>query len=214
MNNFKLVPFLIAGSLVLANPPKADALLTYTISQSGNDVLIQTSGSLNLPIPDILAGDNCSADGSLVSAQALVCTGANPSARQPTYSITGPASFAGTASLFNADSGARTYSTFLWGAPPGPNTQSRFSIGPNYVSGSAIDSSSTFLNQTLAGLNLTPGTTLGTWTIGTDRIQVVVAGTPPSASVPAPLPVVGAAAAFGWTRRLRRRIGRFPATLS
>lgn len=29
----------------------------------------------------------------------------------------------------------------------------------------------------------------------------------PAASVPGPLPLMGAAAAFGWSRRLRRRVG-------
>jgi hypothetical protein len=33
---------------------------------------------------------------------------------------------------------------------------------------------------------------------------------PPSTSVPGPLPVFGAMAAFGWSRRIRRRIGGTP----
>lgn len=35
---------------------------------------------------------------------------------------------------------------------------------------------------------------------------------PPSTSVPGPLPVLGAAAAFGWSRKLRKRIKRSPST--
>jgi hypothetical protein len=51
---------------------------------------------------------------------------------------------------------------------------------------------------------------IGTWTLaGTgDTINVVLGppAAPQSTAVPGPLPLLGAAAAFGWTRRLRRRI--------
>ena len=57
---------------------------------------------------------------------------------------------------------------------------------------------------------------LGTWTLqsdgngdgytANDTINLIV-GAPPVASVPGPLPLFGAGAAFGWSRKLRRRIG-------
>jgi hypothetical protein len=47
-------------------------------------------------------------------------------------------------------------------------------------------------------------------TIGAERPEsttyAIATLAPPPASVPGPLPVVGAAAAFGMSRRLRRRI--------
>jgi len=68
-------------------------------------------------------------------------------------------------------------------------------------------SSATFNGQTLASLGFTTTGLIGTWTIdGTsESIQVILA--PPSpAAVPGPLPLVGAAAAFGFSRRLRKRV--------
>ncbi|MEA5416157.1 choice-of-anchor L domain-containing protein [Synechococcus sp. BA-132 BA5] len=53
-------------------------------------------------------------------------------------------------------------------------------------------------------------------TDGTNDSGVYIAGAsirapqpPDGAPVPAPLPLLGAGAAFGWSRRLRRRVGRF-----
>lgn len=76
----------------------------------------------------------------------------------------------------------------------------RFSIGASYVSGTPIVSSSTFNGQTLSSLGLPSSPTIGTWTLvgSGDTISVKVA--------PAPLPLLGAGAAYGCSRRLRRRI--------
>jgi hypothetical protein len=84
-----------------------------------------------------------------------------------------------------------------------------FLIDPAYISNSPIVSSATFNSQTLATLNFTTTGLIGTWTLdGTsESIQVILgAPTPPGVTVPGPLPLLGAAAAFGWSRRLRRRI--------
>lgn len=52
---------------------------------------------------------------------------------------------------------------------------------------------------------------LGTWTLTSDPTQVIEVrvGAPPSpvVAVPGPLPLMGAAAAFGFSRRLRHRVG-------
>jgi hypothetical protein len=50
---------------------------------------------------------------------------------------------------------------------------------------------------------------IGTWTIVNtgDTINVVV-GAPQAEAVPGPFPLVGAAAAFGYSRHLRRRLSR------
>ncbi|MFZ9752327.1 MAG: hypothetical protein ACO3B3_02055 [Cyanobium sp.] len=62
----------------------------------------------------------------------------------------------------------------------------------------------------LLGLTTSSGT-LGTWTLADtgDTIEVKVLNpSPPTSSVPGPLPVLGAGAAFGFSRRLRQRIQR------
>jgi len=67
-------------------------------------------------------------------------------------------------------------------------------------------SSATFNGETLASMGFTTTTGLiGTWTLnGTSETIQVVLGQP-SAAVPGPLPLLGAGAAFGWSRRLRKR---------
>ena len=82
-------------------------------------------------------------------------------------------------------------------------------IDPAYVSNTPIVSSATFNDTTLAGLGFTTTGLIGTWTLdGTsEAIQVILgAPTPSGAAVPGPLPLLGAGAAFGWSRRLRKRI--------
>jgi hypothetical protein len=89
-----------------------------------------------------------------------------------------------------------------------------FGIAPGYVSGTPIISSSVFIGKTLYndpsnGLGFTPGTTglIGTWTItGTGEAIYACLGPDSCVPAPAPLPVLGAIAAFGWSRRLRRRV--------
>lgn len=79
-----------------------------------------------------------------------------------------------------------------------------FIFDSSYVLGTPIISSATFNGKTLADFGLTPSSgLLGTWTLdGTSESINVRVFNP----VPGPLPVLGAGAAFGFSRRLRRRI--------
>jgi hypothetical protein len=59
---------------------------------------------------------------------------------------------------------------------------------------------------TLADLGFTTTGLIGTWFLtGTSETIQVILGAP-GAAVPGPLPLFGAAAAFGWSRKLRKRI--------
>ena len=89
-----------------------------------------------------------------------------------------------------------------------------FLIDSTYASGASIFSSSTFTGITLASLGMPNSGILGTWTlidpgdptyVG-DTISVQVNASRSSASVPGPLPILGLAAAFGFSRKLRKRI--------
>lgn len=92
-------------------------------------------------------------------------------------------------------------STYLLGAAQ------FFLISSSYSSGAPIISSATFNGETLASLGFTTTGPLGSWTLsGTSETINVVIGSPGAAAVPGPLPLLGAGAAFGWSRRLRRRI--------
>ena len=211
-NRKKFVLLLAVGSggvlAMLSASSPAQAILVYNIYESGGNLILQAGGTLNLPASigtDYCnQGDGNAADGGFFqSTGPLICTG--PDATVAAYRITGPNSFEGNSSLGPADavSGITTY----LGSTLGGLT---LSIGP-YTSGQPIASIATFNGQTLAGIGITSplGTLLGEWILdgATDKIQLIVgAPNPGPAAVPGPLPLFGAAAAFGMSRRLRRRI--------
>jgi hypothetical protein len=181
---------------------QAKAVLTYNIFESAGNVVVQTSGSINLTGAPQLFTLSCANAGSILSVSAIiaVCNGPNDSVGL--YQITGPVSFNGSANV-QADSLSGIFNSGLIGAA------NFFVIGPAYVSNTPIVSSATYNNKTLAGLGFTTTGLIGTWTLdGTsETIQVILgAPTPPGATVPGPLPLLGAGAAFGWSRRLRKRI--------
>jgi len=196
-------PLLAAPVALLLSQGQAKAVLTYNIFESAGNVVVQTSGSINLTGAPLLQIQSCGPNfGLIVSSQAAIAVCNAPSASVGTYSITGPASFNGSVSA-QADSLSGIFNSGLIGAA------NSFVIGPAYVSNTPIVSSATYNNKTLAGLGFTTTGLIGTWTLdGTsETIQVILgAPTPPGATVPGPLPLLGAGAAFGWSRRLRKRI--------
>jgi len=68
------------------------------------------------------------------------------------------------------------------------------------ISCSIATNYSTFTSNTIASLGLVPG--IYTWTWGASEDQKLTI----NVEAPGPLPALGAATAFGWSRRLRRRI--------
>jgi hypothetical protein len=174
----------------------AKAVLTYDIYESLGNLVVETSGSLNLTptSPGLICGFN----GALVSSIAGICTGTSVLSRS--YVISGPSSFPGTALLLPASS-VSGIATLIQGSA---NT---FLIDPSYVFGTPIISNAIFNGVTLADIGLTPSSgLLGTWTLtGTSETIKVNA-------VPGPLPLVGVGAAFGFSRRLRQRIQRSQAS--
>lgn len=197
----------LTGLALLACPPRAHAILTYYIYESGADVVVQATGRLELPGIQSTTPEGCAL--ALIAAEAVICTG--PSAIVPGFRIAGPTFFAAEAGQQALASSRAGITTWLWGQ------QSTFYIDGSYISGTPIVSSATINNQTLASIGLTTTGLLGTWTLqpkdnddpygANDQIRLVVGQAPP-AEVPAPLPLLGAGAAFGFSRRLRRRVGQ------
>ncbi len=178
----------------------AKAVLNYNIYESPGSLIIETSGSLSLP-PRLTSDANCNApNGAYDPSSLVVCSG--PGSMVPAYRLsTGSTSLPGI--LFNNFSSTSGISTVIRGQIM------QFGIASSYVSGQPIVSSSTAPGKTLADLGLTSASgTLGTWTLDTtgDTINVRV--------VPGPLPVLGAGAAFGFSRRLRQRIQRSKAAVN
>jgi hypothetical protein len=218
----RLTPLLAAPAALLINPGRADAVLTYNIFQSGLNVVVQASGSLNLPASS--PGVTISDPGIFTSFNNLSTGPA--SSGNPTYRISGPATIPGFPTvLVSASSFSGITTTLTAGAPFGI-----FGIDPSYASGTPdIISSATFNSTTLANLGFTATGPIGTWSILDffevispdqtvfDTINVVVGppvGPPALAAVPGPLPLFGAAAAFGWSRKLRRRLAGATPTIA
>jgi hypothetical protein len=200
----RLTPLLAAPAALLLNPGRAEAVLTYNIFQSGFDVVLQASGSIN-QVPPTCCSTSVNPAGVFTTFSNLV-TGSTSNSF-PIYSISGPATIpASPLGIFFADSFSGVNTVLQ--AIPGFGF---FGIS-DYVLGTDINSSATFNNTTLAALGFTTPGLIGTWTIveqntpntfDTIRLEV---GPPAEVHVPGPLPLLGAAAAFGWSRRLRRRI--------
>jgi MYXO-CTERM domain-containing protein len=196
-----------AAAVIGINPGETKAALTYNIFESGSDVVIATSGSLNLSSP-IANNLRCSASGALLRQNSLICTGAG-NVNMNKYNIT----LMGTDGLFSnsiaavfANSVSGTYNTNLTGSG------GSIYFGTNAPSGASIVSTTTFNSTTLASLGFTTTGLIGTWTLNDsgDSIYVCVGSAycgPPGVPTPGPLPLFGAGAAFAWSRRLRQRIG-------
>jgi hypothetical protein len=205
----RLVVLLATPAVLLLSPGQANAILTYNIFESDGDVIIQTNGALNLP-PSQLAEGSCGFNSYVFGGQAEICTGGFLS-EVASYSISGPSTFLlGSVActgwcnvqvprFYPADSwsGLHTHLSGLFG---------HILMDPTYVSGSPIVSRATFNARTLADLDITAEGLIGTWTLAEtgDKIKVFVGSS--ATGVPGPLTLFGAAAAFGWSRRLRHRL--------
>jgi hypothetical protein len=188
-------PLLAAPAALLLIQGQAKAVLTYNIFEFAGNVVVQTNGSLNLTGAETLGISlGCENEGLILSSSAVICTGFDI-ASVTAFKISGPTSFNG--SVQAASSIFSGISTILWGSFPG------IGLDPSYISNTPIVSSSTFNGETLASLGFTTTGLIGTWTLNgtTESINVFI---PPS--VPGPLPCLGVGAAFGWSRRLRKRI--------
>lgn len=201
----------VPAVLVAGSWSPAQAILTYYIYESGSDVVVKTSGTLTgLGTPDATTGAcniNSNIATQIYAGFGIACTGASQTDNN-VYTL------------------AKTSGNYVWGIPTpdaavtasstsGFSTyiaggDEVFGISPLY-SGGEINTSATFANTSLSALGL------GSYNIGdivasfqfinnTAETVSVVIGAPPTASVPGPLPVLGAGAAFAWSRRLRSRI--------
>lgn len=203
----RLTPLLAAPAALLLNQGQAKAVLTYYIFENAGNVEVQAVGSLILPNPTSSNSCGVTPGGLIRSSAALICAG--PEGNYNLYKVQGPTSFNGSVNIDPADSVSGIPTILDAG-----QFARQFGIDTGYTPGTPIVSTATFGAKTLAGIGFTTTGLLGTWTLqpkdGTDlytandTIQVVI-GAPPAA-VPGPLPLLGAGAAFGWSRRLRKRI--------
>jgi hypothetical protein len=71
----RLTPLLAAPAALLLNQGQAKAVLTYNIFESAGNVVLQTSGSLNLTGITPIGTTSCGADGIILAPYAVTCSG-------------------------------------------------------------------------------------------------------------------------------------------
>lgn len=167
------------------------------------------SGGGTLNLQDLSIGQNTGGSNGFLFPSfgvyhgAGVCVGATTQ-----VSIFGGLSFVGPASFGTGDSsfadiilgdfgGIR--GEVLGGSPAG------VIVADTYTSGATLSGTSIFTGQTFASLGLTPGTYTWTWGVDNPDSYTLNIGTN-STPVPGPLPIIGVAAAFNYSRKLKKRI--------
>jgi hypothetical protein len=143
------------AAIGLSIASEADAAYTVTLSQVGNDVVANGSGTLNLAD---LTPESYASGGSFIWA-AHPSIGIGPSGyktKEDYYygPIVGPTNF-GTGGAFDANTGSGELVEMV---PP-----NAIYVYTGYVSGSQITNSATWTDTTFIGLGLKPGTYTWTW---------------------------------------------------
>jgi hypothetical protein len=165
----------------------------------GNDVVMSGSGSLNLsalsgPITDFSPGP------FMYPMASSFLLGSLSGIDVYFGDITFPAAFGPGSGVIGDGSGE----------PFGP-VQFVFGFGPEiwvpagYQSGGPLNASGIFQGETLASLGVTPGMYSWTWGSGANADDLTLHVEQSIPPVPGPLPLLGAGAALGWSRRLRKR---------
>lgn len=204
----KAAPLSLAAglALLLASPPPPTQALTVTMLEVGNDVVMSGSGSLNLtalngPIADFSPGPFVYPSASSFLLGSLSGLLGSLSGIDVYFGdITFPTEFGPGSGVLGDGSGE----------PFGP-VQFVFGFGQEiwvpagYQSGAPLNASAIFQGETLESLGVNPGMYTWTWGFGADADDLTLHVEQTIPPVPGPLPLLGAGAAFGWSRRLRKR---------
>jgi hypothetical protein len=213
----------VSAALAL-NGGQARAVMVVNVMQQAGGLLFQASGSFAaLPTPISLnPGDEARCqptEYSNLASSAFLCIGSQ-AALLKVYELAaaGPSNFS---TLLNLQTGFRTNT----GAnpPPYPSsdaglatalcigcdandpTAQLFGLDESYVLNTPISGSTLFAGLRFADLGISEPGLIGEWTLAGTSERVRLVATYP---VPAPLPLLGAAAATGWIRALRQRTRR------
>lgn len=185
----------------------ANALLEISIVQGGTNINVSGKGSLDLSnFTQISTSSRLDPNSLLFGSLATIATSASNVGIDGTIwngFQSFPADFGGGLFLTGTNQSGDPF--FVTG-----NTNPQFILPNTYTSGDLISFSFIIANRTLAGTgdSSTPPLQDGNYqwlsTNGQDSIDVCIGTACPQ--VPVPLPVLGAAAAFGYSRKLRNRI--------
>lgn len=199
-NRLLSVPALVLAASAAVSAGNAQAVLMLEFLQEGADVRLNVSGSLT-GLPSVQANDRTCFQSAVrpktfrIFGECFIL----PSLQE--YPITGPADIGTSINQFLLSYSGDPF--YIWTAFNG------FGLPSTYVPGNSISGTGLISGESLSSLGListTPGAVLGTWTIGSDSIQARIGSAGGGADVPGPLPLLGAAAAYAHSRRLRARL--------
>jgi hypothetical protein len=152
---------LAAIVLAMATAPSAKAAVILRFGEVGSNVVATYSGTLNLAALTFVSGGNAGGSAAMRASDAIfvsVVTSGIGVADNYT-GFTGPNSWGpGGAKFVSSSSGDRLI--FEGPIATVPNT---IAVTAGYVSGTSLAGTSTFNNQTIATLGITPGTYVYTW---------------------------------------------------
>ncbi len=199
----RLASLLAAPAIVLLSQGEAKAVLNYYIFESGGNVILRGIGSVSLPgSVSPVTSPGCPFYDAITSG--TFCIG--PNLPINLYSTIGTSPLPGNANhlIASSSSGLTTGISVI---------ESVFGLDQAHAGG-FIFSEAIFNDKTLAlDFGITTTGLVGTWTLqsngrgdgytANDTINLYV-NAPPA---PGPLPLLGAGAAFAWSRKLRKRIG-------
>ena len=197
----KALPLSLAAGLafMFASPPPSAQALTITMMEVGNDVVMSGSGSLNLtalngPIPDLGSSP------FVYPSFSSFLLGSVGGIDAYNGMITFPSDFGpGMVGVVGDGSGEQFGPVQVFGFGQ------EIWVPAGYQSGAPLNASAIFLGETLATLGINPGVYVWSWGSGADSDDLTLNVEQSIPPVPGPLPLLGAGAAFGWSRRLRKR---------
>ena len=213
----------LAGSALAAGvtwaPNRAEALILFTVKQVGDNVVVAGSGSYDTtgltyagnspfgyPANPFLVGSSSITRQGLASGSNFLLAGTtNASAYLWYANLTRTSDLGSSPTTIDATSSSGTVSGIdeSYYDPQISNSSLIIlpSVNPCTSPSSCIIANTSSYSGTISSLGLTPGTYTWTWGASENqRLTIYV-------EAPAPLPLFGAASAYGWSRRLRRRIG-------
>jgi hypothetical protein len=210
----KSVSGVIAGlcvALLSGAAQPARAVISIFILQSGPNVEVSGRGSLNVSDLTFESNTNTITPGAVLQGNFAEISINSGSSLVPVDTYNGfssaPTDFGPNGPPGIGDQ-VKGDTFFIFGDPNPQNIQ--VSLPGGYNSGDIISFSFTILNRTLqgsapGGIGLQEGNYQWLTATGLDSINVCI-GRACIQKVPGPLPALGAAAAFGYSRKLRKRI--------